>query len=277
MQASVIVTTYNWPIALRQVLQALVAQTNHEFEVIVADDGSTAETAQCVQIFQAEYPVPLRHVWQPDEGFRAAQIRNKAIAEATGQLIIFLDGDCVPLPHFVERHLQLACPRHFTAGNRVLLSQSFTRTQLATSQFVHLAGPRQWFMRRLKGDCNRILPFLSLPLGPLRKLTPLRWKGAKTCNLSVWRDDLVTVNGFDERYQGWGFEDSDLVIRLLHQGIHHLSGRFAVPVLHLWHPENARTHAARNLKLLEARQHDNVVRAEIGLDQWLTPLEIEGK
>ncbi len=272
MQASVIVTTYNWPIALQQVLKALAAQTHRGFEVIVADDGSTLETTECIESFQKKYPVPLRHVWQPDEGFKAAQIRNKAIAIAAGKLIIFIDGDCIPLPNFVERHLKLASPRYFISGNRVLLSQSFTQTQLAAPQAAALHESRGWWMRRMKGECNRILPLFSLPLGPLRKLTPLRWKGAKTCNLSVWREDLLAVNGFDERYQGWGFEDSDLVIRLLHQGINHLSGRFSVPVLHLWHPENARTQTTRNLELLKARQRDQVVQAEIGLNQWLNPL-----
>lgn len=269
MQASVIVTTYNWPAALQRVLEALAAQTCLEFEVIVADDGSTSETTQCVENFKKNYPVPLRQVWQPDEGFKAAQIRNKAIAIAKGKLIIFIDGDCVPLPRFVESHLNLASPGYFTAGNRVLLSQSFTQGQLATSQSVQLHQSRDWWKKRIKGECNRILPFLSLPLGPLRKLTPSRWKGAKTCNLGVWREDLLAVNGFDERYQGWGFEDSDLVIRLLHRGVRHLSGRFSVPVLHLWHPENARAQTERNLALLKIRQHDKVVQAEIGLNQWL--------
>jgi glycosyltransferase involved in cell wall biosynthesis len=272
MQASVIVTTYNWPAALKQVLLALAAQTTHDFEIIIADDGSKIETKQCVEDFQKHAPIPVHHVWQPDDGFRAAQIRNKAIAISAGDLIIFLDGDCIPLPNFVEKHCKLALPSYFIAGNRVLLSQSFTQSQLANSQSA-LYAPRSWWMSKFKGECNRILPFLSLPLGPLRKMSPLRWKGAKTCNLSVWRKDLLAINGFDERYQGWGFEDSDLVIRLLHHGVHHLSGRFALPVLHLWHPENSRVNTARNLERLKMLQQSKIVWAEIGLSQWLNQFE----
>lgn len=269
MKASVIVTTYNWPAALHQVLFALSEQTVCHFEVIVADDGSTSETENCIQAYQKKYPVPLHHIWQPDEGFQAAQIRNKAIARAKGELIIFLDGDCIPFPQFVEKHLNYARKKYFIAGNRVLLAPRFTCEQLAGNTPLHRSTLWDWIHWRFQGDCNRLLPLLSLPLGPFRRLNPNRWKGAKTCNLSVWRDDLQMVNGFDESYQGWGFEDSDLIIRLIKYGVHHLSGRCLLPVLHLWHPENSRSHMTDNLNRLKACQSSHIIRSSKGLDQWV--------
>jgi predicted glycosyltransferase involved in capsule biosynthesis len=109
---------------------------------------------------------------------------------------------------------------------------------------------------------------MVLPNWSFRKWSPERWKGIKTCNLSVWRRDLVRVNGFDEQYQGWGLEDSDLVIRLLHAGVQHKSARFAAPVFHLWHREQDRRRLPDNQRRLEGLLRSHTVRADVGLDQY---------
>ena len=137
MKASVIVTTYNRPDALAAVLQGLAAQTERDFEVLVADDGSGPETAQVLQQQASAYPVPLVHVWQEDQGFRAGAARNRAVAQAQGEYLLFLDGDCVPLPDFVARHKALADPRWFVAGNRILLSQGLTEQALQAGWPLH--------------------------------------------------------------------------------------------------------------------------------------------
>ena len=90
-----------------------------------------------------------------------------------------------------------------------------------------------------------------------------------TCNLAVWRKDLLAVNGFDEEYQGWGLEDSDLAIRLLHAGLRRRSARFAAPVVHLWHRENDRGTLAENRRRLEAVLRSREIRARQGLDRYL--------
>ncbi|MFN7207029.1 MAG: galactosyltransferase-related protein, partial [Burkholderiales bacterium] len=96
------------------------------------------------------------------------------------------------------------------------------------------------------------------------------WRGAKTCNLSAWRSDLISVNGLDEAFTGWGFEDSDLVIRLLRAGVKHKSARFATPVFHLWHQENDRSRMQQNeQKLLQALNSVHI-KAARGLDQYPT-------
>ena len=96
----------------------------------------------------------------------------------------------------------------------------------------------------------------------------MRWEGVKTCNFSAWRSDLVRANGFDERYAGWGLEDSDLVVRLLHAGVRHKSARFAAPVFHLWHRENDRSALAENqLRLDEIRESTRIAALE-GLDRY---------
>ena len=110
MRISVVITTYNRPDALSLVLRALAAQTAGEFEVLIADDGSTPETAEMLARLTPELNFPLRHVLQPDDGFRAPMARNRASAVATGDYIVFLDGDCLPLTDFIFQHRRLAAP-----------------------------------------------------------------------------------------------------------------------------------------------------------------------
>jgi predicted glycosyltransferase involved in capsule biosynthesis len=104
----------------------------------------------------------------------------------------------------------------------------------------------------------------------VRKRAPSRWQGAKTCNLSAFRKDLLGVNGLDESYIGWGQEDSDLVVRLIRTGLVNKSARFAAPVLHLWHKENDRSHLEENQRRLQQVLDAKHIRAIKGVDQYLS-------
>lgn len=266
---AVIVTTYNRPDALAAVLEGLLAQTDCNFEVLVADDGSTADTAEVVQQFQTRATFPVHHIWQDDDGFRAAAIRNRALASTKADYIIFTDGDCIPLTDFVARHRQLSESGCFLSGNRLLLSQKFTAQILHKKIPVHLWCFSAWLKARVQGKINRLLPLLRLPnVAWLRKRSPQRWQGAKTCNLSAFREDLLHVNGLDESYTGWGQEDSDLVVRLIRAGLSNKSARFSAPVLHLWHKENDRSHLEENQRRLQQLLAASNLRAAKGLDQY---------
>ena len=250
---SVAVTTYNRPDALRAVLDGLAAQADRGFEVIVADDGSREDTRALVEQTVPGFPVPLAHVWQEDLGFRAGAARNRATGRARGEYIVFLDGDCVPRPDFIARHRALAERGWMVAGNRILLSEAFTARALRERLPLHAWSAPQWRAARRRGDINRTLPLVHLPLGPLRKIAASRWQRVRTCNLGVWTDDFRRVRGFDESFEGWGFEDSDLAVRLLNAGVRRKEGAFATGVLHLWHRENDRRHEGRNWDLLQQR------------------------
>jgi len=265
---AVIVTTYNRPDALAAVLEGYLAQTGTTFELIVADDGSTADTGEVAARYAARAPFPLRHVWQEDRGFRAAAARNRALAATQAEYIIFTDGDCIPRRDFVARHCALAERGCFLVGNRVLLSADLTRRALTDHLPLHDWGTVHWLAARCTGGINRWLPLLTLGDGAWRHRAPQRWEGAKTCNLSAWRADLMRVNGLDESYSGWGLEDSDLVIRLLHAGIRHKNARYAAPVLHLWHRENDRSLLPENRRRLEEILASSRIEARLGLNQY---------
>jgi glycosyltransferase involved in cell wall biosynthesis len=262
---SVIVTTYNRADALDAVLRALARQTDHDFEVVVADDGSGPMTAQIVDTWKKKAGFNLRHVWQEDRGFRAAEIRNRAVLASRGAYCIFLDGDCVPRPNFIAVHRKLSEPGWFVTGNRALMSQSLTASVLRQGEAPELWNLGVWIKQRLRGGINRLVPLLSLPLGPLRKLRPRAWRGARSCNLAVWRSDLDRVDGFDAAFSGWGREDSDFLVRLLRAGVRRKDGVFATGILHLWHPEADRSQLPENERRLDQSLSDQRVRAHEGL------------
>ena len=131
MKTAVIVTTYNRPDALAAVLAGYFEQTDGDFELLVADDGSTGETRALIEGLASRAPFPLHHIWQEDLGFRPGAARNRAAARTQADYLIFADGDCVPARDFVRQHNALAEENFFLSGNRVLLSESFTRRALA--------------------------------------------------------------------------------------------------------------------------------------------------
>jgi len=270
MKIAVIVTTYNRPAALALALDGYLAQKDRDFELIIADDGSTSVTGELIGQYQAQGVVAIRHVWQEDKGFRAAAIRNRAIAETKAEYIIFSDGDCIPLPDFVGCHRNLAEQGWFVAGSRILMSDAFTKSVLQQRIPIYHWSLSRWVAARIKKDINRLSPLIAVPLGNrLRKVTSDSWHSVMTCNMSAWKEDLININGFDEAYMGWGLEDSDLVIRLLHAKILRKSARFASAVLHLWHQENDRRGLPENRRRLEELIKSNRFKADKGVEQYL--------
>jgi glycosyltransferase involved in cell wall biosynthesis len=262
---SIIVTTHDREDALAAVLRGLGRQTDRGFEIVVADDGSGPATRALIERSAARLGVPLKHMWQEHRGFRAGAARNRGILASRGAYCIFLDGDCIARPDFVAVHRRLAEPGWFVTGNRVLLSRDLTLRSLADGSEPELWPPLTWAALRRQRHINRLAPLWPLPLGPLRKLRPRAWRGARSCNLAVWRGDLDRVDGFDAAYSGWGLEDSDLLIRLLHAGLRRKDGNFATGVLHLWHPENDRSQLPDNQRRLAEVEAADRVRAIAGL------------
>ena len=262
---SVIVTTYERDDALAAVLRSLANQNDPDFEVIVADDGSGPATAALVESWKARIGHRVVHVWHEDNGFRAAEIRNRAILVARGTYCLFLDGDCIVRRNFVAAHRRLAEHGWFVSGNRVLLSPALTEEVLRDDLMPEGWTLARWISERARGGVNRIAALLSFPLGPLRRLRQSAWEGVRSCNLAIWRADLDRVDGFDADYSGWGKEDSDIVVRLLNAGVKRKDGNFATGVIHLWHKEADRGCLSQNEGRLAAVLGGHKGRAQSGL------------
>ncbi len=269
MSTAFIVLTYNRSDALLAVLRALAPQCGSGHTVVVADDGSRPEHVQALREGLPRFTCPVRHVWHPDVGFTLARCRNVGAAAAQADYLVFLDGDCVPNPRFVEMHEQLAQPGYFVNGSRVLLSERLTADVLAGTMDLASLDIADWLRLRLAGDVNKLSHLVQWPGAPGRREARFRWKGIKGCNLAVaWRD-FEAVNGFDENFSGWGHEDADFVLRLSHQGVARKNGFLATEVLHLWHRQQSRADEAANRERVERRMKSGIIRAEAGLAEAL--------
>ena len=272
---SIILSTYNWSEALELVLNNLAhqLQIHRDVEIIIADDGSKSVTTEVIDKYKNQYPSQIKHIWHEDLGFRKSIILNKAVITSTGEYLLFLDGDCIPFPDYIKMHKRLAEPGFFVAGNRVLLSKDFTTQILAQPQMINDIvnwGILGWLKAKLAKKVNKLLPFLRLnSQASWRYLQSSNWRYPKGCNFGIWRDDFFAINGYDEKFSGWGHEDADLFVRLLHNQVKIKNGRFALPVLHLWHKESSRINDSKNYQVVRQRlANPTFILAQSGLNNY---------
>jgi glycosyltransferase involved in cell wall biosynthesis len=246
---SVLLATYNWPQALKLCLESLSTQTDLNFEIIIADDGSTSETKNLILDAQISFPVNIRHLWQEDHGFRKTRILNQAIGAANGEYLVFLDGDCIVQPDFVAQHRKLSEKGCFTTGSRVLLNEKLTKNILSWPRWDFNQFTNQLLSYRLSGGINKYWPLkIKLGAGAWRNYQKFVWRRIKGCNMACWKGDALAIGGFDESMTGWGHEDADFVFRLQNRGLIRKSGSWSTEVLHLYHRINDQSNAAENAR-----------------------------
>ncbi|MGI9265762.1 MAG: glycosyltransferase family 2 protein [Gammaproteobacteria bacterium] len=269
MKISVILSTYNQPDWLEKSVWGYMAQTDRNFEIIVADDGSGPETTSRIGMLAAESDIRIRHVWQEDDGFQKTRILNKAILASGGDYLLFSDGDCIPRSDFVAVHRQHAQPGRFLSGGYFKLpmavSQAISRQDIEagdpfSSDWLKARGVRKpqhkWWKLTASGKKTRFL----------NRCTPAKasWNGH---NASGWRSDIVTANGFDERMR-YGGEDRELGERLVNAGIRPIQLRYSTVCLHLDHARGYVDAASRRLNddIRRETRSSGVTRTGFGLD-----------
>ena len=262
MKVSLIVTTYNWKEALRLSLLSAFEQSTLPDEIIVADDGSSDGTDAMIEELRQLSPVPLIHSWQEDEGFRAARSRNLAISKASSEYIVMIDGDMLLHRHFIKDHMACATKNCFLQGSRVLMDAGLTRQRLHRES---LTFPSIWD-KGLKNRTNGLyIPLLSQFI--CRK-TMRRHKSIRSCNFSCYREDVLSVNGFNEDFVTWGREDSELAERLYNKGVRRKNLKFSGIQYHLYHKEGSSN--SGNDALLQAAIDQRLAWCENGIDKHLT-------
>lgn len=258
MKISLIITTFNWKEALELSILSVFKQIHRPIEIIIADDGSDADTRQLIESLQQLSPIPIVHSWQENQGFRLSRSRNKAINIAKGDYIILIDGDIVIEKNFIADHLEAAKKGYFIQGSRVLIND--TSTQLALEQkelSPCFTDP---------GVENRKNCIRSNLLSKLFSFSSNRLPGIKTCNFAFWKKDAEIVNGFNENFVGWGREDSEFTARLLHSGVKRQNLKFKAVAYHLNHKNNSRKHLDENDKILENTIINTLTWCENGLN-----------
>jgi glycosyltransferase involved in cell wall biosynthesis len=245
MNASLIITTYNWPSALKLVLESIRKQTYLPFEIVIADDGSRPNTAKVIEEAQQTFPCPIVHCWQEDDGFRLSQSRNNAILEAKGDYLIMIDGDMVLDKHFISDHLYHAEPGYFIQGWRVKLDQKGSKLLLKSGKQPN------FFFSGIEDLHQRSYAINSRLLQKLAVGNKTSISGTKGCNMAFWRQDVLDINGFNQEFVGWGKEDNDFAQRMINNGKLRKRLRHGAVAYHLYHPESSRELSQHNAEILK--------------------------
>jgi GT2 family glycosyltransferase len=261
LKSSIIVTTYNWPEALRLTLLSIAEQSSTPSEVIVADDGSGQKTAKAVIEVLGRSNLKWCHVSHEHKGVRQSRIKNLAVSHSNYPYLIFVDQDTVLHPEFVADHLSMAREGFFLQGKRSLLADSYTKEILADGRFT---PPSPWST----GLGNRKNTLRSPVIGRLLA-RPKKFRTAlRGCNLSMFKSDFLRVDGFDEAYdQSWGREDSDFCYRLFHAGVQMKFLWFMALQYHLYHGSTSTWDRERLDSELEKNLKERRTKAVKGFSQ----------
>ena len=267
---SLLISTYNWPEALEVTIYSVFAQSRLPDEIIVCDDGSAATTKEVIDRLKKLSKVPVIHVWQPDEGFQLARIRNKGLAIAGGAYILQIDGDIILHKHFVRDHLLQAAKNRFYSGNRFYLSPAVSK---------NILDHRMASVRFVPGFSKNVIRQLRIPA--LQKLYARYYHWEKEyqyilgCNMGFWREDILGINGYDEAFEGWGSEDTEMAFRLINRGIKLTFIRFGAIQYHLYHEEAKKENSEKNYARAFKSRDNKSTWCQSGADQYLLNNEKE--
>lgn len=261
MKTSLLISTYNWPEALDLVLKSAASQNLKPFEILIADDGSKEETKALIADFKAKSTVKIIHVWHEDSGFRRSKILNKAIAVSKGDYIVQIDGDCIMHPNFIKDHQTSSAPGQFLYGSRVNIQKHFLE-ELFNTKKINFNFLSKGIKKRTRA--------MRIPLfGALYKPGQELSKKLRGCNLSFWKQDFVAINGYNEDFEGWGREDSEMIVRMLNIGINGMRLRYRGIIYHIWHLVKDQSRFEINDSLQQQAIAKRMKRCENGIDKYL--------
>ena len=272
MKTSVIISTYNSPAWLEKTLWGFFCQSRLDFELVIADDGSRPQTLEHLRGLARRSPVPVAHVWQPDDGFQKCRILNKAIAVARGERIVLTDGDCIPRRDFVDAHTRLAQEDSFLTGAYFKLPKPVAEAITEDDVVRQDVFRARWLLAHGMPFTAKLLKLVAGPPVDewLNRATPARptWNGHSA---SCLRRQAIQVNGFNEDMQ-YGGLDVEFGLRLNHVGIRTRHIRYTTITMHLHHGHGYVTPGMRehSAAVKSRTRRERLTWADRGLDQWLT-------
>lgn len=245
---TLLISTYNWVEALKRVIDGVLQQTVLPNEIVIADDGSRPDTKEYIDSVRKYLPMPIIHVWHEDDGFRRTVILNKAIAKASGEYIIEIDGDVIPERHFIQDHMEVMKHGYFVCGSRVMLERDGS---VRPSHYVNLL--RIGWLRKLFAAYH---PKFSV-------------HHVRGCNFAFWKSDFIAVNGYNEDIVGWGHEDRELVFRLLFKGIKEKRLKFGGVIRHIYHSAPSMLSKSHNYELQCMTEEQRLTWCDNGVSKYL--------
>ncbi|MGF7230674.1 glycosyltransferase family 2 protein [Arachidicoccus sp.] len=261
-----IISTYNWPKALDFCLQSILSQTRLPNEVLIADDGSTSETAELIKYYQSIFPIPLLHIWQEDKGFYKTHILNKTVAASQYDYIIQIDGDILLENFFVEDHLKIARKNYFVRGSRSLLNEAVTENILLAKNIPPFAFLRKKCNHKLNSIRNKVLAKLLYHYKTIGK----NKYSLIGCNMAFWKKDFIKINGYNEEIVGWGYEDYELAVRLIKAGCKKQTLKMAGIAFHLQHAKRSKENVKHHYNIFHNSTLSDKFICEFGINKYLS-------
>lgn len=257
IKVSLLISTYNFPEAIRLCLMSVTRQTLLPDEIVIADDGSDERTRNTIDTLRPYVACDIKHVWQEDLGFRVASIRNKALAACSGDYVIQIDGDIIMGRNFIADHVRHARIGYFAAGSRCRLNERITKRILQISDYSPSFFNRDLIARENAIRLPIITPFLK------------RYKRTIGCNMAFWLKDIIAINGYNEDMEGWGHEDIELAERLIRNGVCRQHLKFCAIGFHIYHKERSREFEDHNMDIVHRNRINNVRRINNGISKHL--------
>jgi len=257
LSTALLISTYNWPEALELVLSSVLLQSRLPNEIVIADDGSTAETKTLIEKFQKKSPIPIIHLWHEDVGFTKAVILNKAIDQIKSDYIIQIDGDIIIHKHFVRDHVYYAKKGTYLFGSRISLKEIYSKKVLGSKKIKF-----HWLNKGLQRKSRAIyLPYFNVINKPSNQIS----SKLRGCNISYWKKDAVNINGYNEDFIGWGYEDSEFAQRLLNLGVTSLRLKHAAIQFHIHHLEAPKGDTVIGDSILIKTSKENIIKCKNGI------------
>ncbi|RAV97842.1 glycosyltransferase family 2 protein [Pseudochryseolinea flava] len=273
MKISVIISTYNSPAWLEKVLWGYECQTFKDFEVVIADDGSGEPTRQLIEQFKQAGTLNIIHVWHEDRGFQKSEILNKATVAASGDYLIYSDGDCIPRKDFVEVHRLKAEVGYFLSGGYFMLPMDTSKAIEKDDILNGSAFDVQWLSEHGLPNTFKTMKLTSTGFKErfLNFITPTKptWNGH---NASGWKKDILAVNGYNEQMQ-YGGQDRELGERLVNKGIRGKQIRYSAICVHLDHKRGYKTPESiqKNQNIRKETRQQKKVWTAFGIQKTAAP------
>lgn len=271
MKVSVIITTYNAVEWLQKVLIGYSVQTECDFEIVIADDGSTSETKELISKFSSKFNNPIVHVWHEDHGFQKTKILNKAILKSNSDYLIFTDGDCIPRKDFVEMHLKYREIGYFLSGGYFKLPLSISKLISEKDIIDSNCFKLSWLKNKgfklnfksIKLTNNRFIAQFMNWITPTKR----SWNGH---NSSGWKSDILAVNGFNNEMQ-YGGEDREMGERMFNNGMLSKQIRYSAICVHLDHSRGYSSTEIweNNNKIRAYNKKNSIIKTDNGIDEVL--------
>ena len=270
MKVSIIVTVYKDIVALDLVVESLKLQTYKNFELIIAEDAQNEEMKEYVSSIDT---LDVKHTFHEDNGIQKPRSQNNAIIKSTGEYLIFIDGDCILSPYFIESHVYLSEEGSVLSGRRFNLNEQ--KAKLLRDKKINVKNYVQnfWFYNFFQMFDRESRFEQGIYVNPKGLFYKIFLKSRKRhvkiigCNFSCYKDAMLKLNGLDEGYGQSGVsDDMDLDWRFAALGLSVKSCKNAANMFHLYHKSYPRAAGIENIEKMNKNKNENKYFCEEGLN-----------